>query len=103
MDDLDVILNIAKSDSVVFFSKDECPHCVSLENDLSSMSIPYKKVMLESDLREKLVEYTNHKTVPQLFIGGSFIGGYSEFVRLANSGSINRLLKPLGIVPVIDF
>lgn len=100
MEDLTALVN---SQAVVFFSKDECPHCVALSNDLDSLQLPYRKVMLESDLRESLIELTGCKTIPQLFIGGRFVGGYKEFTTLCGTGRINQLLAPFGFSAVLDF
>lgn len=90
---------------LIFFSKEECPFCDKLEADLLSIGLGayYKKVMLESDLREELIELTKCKTVPQLFIGGKFVGGYKEFSILCGTGGIEKLLKPLGIEANLDF
>lgn len=90
---------------VVFFSKKECPYCVHLEKDLESLEIPFQKLMLDNEthLRDMLIEFTSCKTVPQLFIGGKFVGGYKEFTTLCGTGKINSYLAPLGLSANLDF
>ena len=100
---MDEIFKIVQTDTVVFFSKSECPNCDKLQSDLVSIGIPFKKVTLESHLRDDLVEYTKCKTVPQLFIGGKFIGGYREFTTLCGTGKLEALLEPYGLTANIDF
>ena len=104
------IETIANSDLVVFFSKTDCKYCDMLERDLRAMDVPYKKVMLnETDLRDDLIESTGVKTVPQLFIAGKFIGGYSEFTKLCTTSPVfsnfafYKLMSSHGIVPSDDF
>ena len=94
--------NIYKQ-AVCFFTKDNCPYCVKLENDLQSLSIPFEKVIVTEEFRDNLIEHTKCKTVPQLFIGGKFIGGYKEFCELAGTPRLLEVLQPLGIIPNYDF
>lgn len=99
---------LINSAPVVFFSKDQCRYCDLLEEDLSSLHIPFKKIKIEDKFKEELIEFTSLKTVPQLFIGGQFIGGYSEFTKLLlnpdfEKSELVKILKPLGIHPVLDF
>jgi len=97
------ILNIVNSDPVVFFSKHECPYCDMLEADLEAMHVPFKKVILDNNIRDALLDLTKCKTVPQLFIGGVFKGGYKEFTALCGTGKLESLLEPFGIKIDLDF
>jgi len=101
MEDIQAIIH---HNPVVVFSKDECVYCDKLVADLEAMKVPFIKIdIIESNLRESLIAHTGCKTVPQLFIGGTFIGGYSEFSKLCGVGKIETLLAPFNIIPVIDF
>lgn len=100
---LDEVLVSVHSQPVVFFSKENCVYCDMLETDLISMEIPYKKVMLTNNIRSALVEYTKCLTVPQLFIGGVFHGGYKEFSTLSGTGRLESLLSKFGIIVSLDF
>lgn len=96
---------IISKDSVVVFSKDECHYCDKLVADLTAMCIPFQKYNLNdlTDIKDELVIMTGCKTVPQLFIGGAFIGGYQDFAKLCSVGKLEKLLQPIGITPIIDF
>lgn len=97
------IQDLINQQPVVFFSKTDCPYCDMLEDDLTSMQIPYEKIMLTPEIREPLIELTKCKTVPQLFIGGVFMGGYKEFSALCGTGKITSQLSKFGINPFFDF
>lgn len=100
---MDKLNALIKTHPVIFFSKDDCPYCDKLADYLTELRItPFKKVMLESDIREALIEMTSCKTVPQLFINGKFIGGYTDFVKITPQ-RLEQLLAPIGITPYIDF
>lgn len=38
---------------------------------------------------------TGWRTVPQIFIGGKFIGGYMDMAALDGKGELDRLLKEI--------
>jgi len=97
-----IILNNAKN--VFFFSKDGCPNCDKLAGMLDDVSVPYNVIKLEEQSdRLALVNLTKHNTFPQLFFGPTFIGGLAEFQKLCFTLKLEEKLKPLGIVPEIDF
>jgi glutaredoxin 3 len=91
-------MDATNTQTVVFYSKDNCPYCDYLQADLEKLKIPYKKVTITSTNRQALIEFTKCKTVPQLFIGGSFAGGYQQFVQLLTTGKLKTLLAQYDIV-----
>ena len=42
--------------------------------------------------RKALVAETGHRTVPQIFIGETFVGGYDELRALESAGKLDVLL-----------
>jgi ribonucleoside-diphosphate reductase alpha chain len=57
-------------------TKDDCPYCVKLKDQLKVDGIAYVEVDRAS------VEDFPYKTVPQLWLGGEHIGGYAEYMSL---------------------
>ena len=57
-------------------TKDNCPYCKKLKEELKIeyTEVPYKEAKRRGYLRE------DWNTVPQLWIDGQFIGGYSEYI-----------------------
>jgi glutaredoxin 3 len=88
------------SGSVFFFSRDVCPYCDKLANDLDHLKIPFIKITIPKDdhnAKEQLVSITQLKTFPQLYIGQTFVGGYDAFVKLIMTNQLGGRLAPLGI------
>lgn len=80
--------------SVVVYTKGGCPFCIKAKQLLTSKQIPFREVNLE--YREQaevdaLIERTNYRKVPQIFIKDEFIGGYSELQVLSEDGELDDL------------
>jgi glutaredoxin 3 len=76
---------------ITVYTTPVCPYCVSAKRLLSQKGLPFKEVDLERDpeLRQKLsAENGGYRTVPMIFIGTEFIGGYSELAALDKSGGL---------------
>ncbi len=80
---------------VVMYSKKVCPYCVSAKNLLQNNGIPFEEILIDgcAEFYQELKERTGHMTVPQIFFGETFIGGYDELKDLENNGSLTQLLK----------
>lgn len=57
--------------------------------------IPFKKVHVDDypGGRRALEKETNHRTVPQIFIGDYFVGGYDDLLALEKTNKLEKLLK----------
>jgi glutaredoxin 3 len=80
---------------VTIYSTDYCPYCRRAEAFLKDKGVPFTSVDVTHDpeMREKLVEMTQGlKTVPQIFIDGRSIGGYSDMMTLHQKGQLAPLL-----------
>ncbi len=71
-----------------------CGYCVRAKALLDEKGIPYDEVPLDDDpgFRRNLFELTGGWTVPQILIGGTPIGGYTELRRLDESGTLDQQL-----------
>ncbi|KNZ42977.1 glutaredoxin family protein [Acetobacterium bakii] len=72
-----------------------CPYCKSAVRLLDDRGIKYTNIDIHNniEMRRKLQEETNHYTVPFIFIGDKFIGGYSELRELDFSGDLKKELE----------
>lgn len=59
--------------------KEDCPHCKELKSILKQDNVEYEEYSVEEAKNSGIFNYT-HKTVPQLFIDGKFMGGLSEYL-----------------------
>ncbi|MFZ5628005.1 MAG: glutaredoxin [Spirochaetota bacterium] len=78
------------SPQVTIYSKDYCPYCVRAKEFFAKKQINFHEIDVEKDpaAYEELKRKTNHMTVPQIFIGDKFIGGYTDLVAKFQRGEI---------------
>ena len=50
------------------------------------------RVDLEPDQRAKMMEKTGRRTVPQIYIGERYVGGYDDLSQLDRKGELTALL-----------
>ena len=71
-----------------------CPFCVQAKRLLKEHAIPYDEIDVGSDEQERatMIERAGGKrTVPQIFIDGGHVGGYTELRALADAGGLAAL------------
>jgi glutaredoxin 3 len=80
---------------VVMYSKIPCPYCVNAKIFFNQRNIPFEEIDLTHKFDElaQLVTKTGHRTVPQIFIGDKFIGGYSDLMELVQKGEFEDIIK----------
>lgn len=61
-----------------------CPYCVAAKRLFNSKGLSYEEINIEEEniSREKLVEITGGRSVPQIVINDKPIGGYDDLVEL---------------------
>lgn len=71
-----------------------CGYCFAAKRLLAKRGVPFEEVDVTTDreARARLVEATGRRTVPQIFIGGTPIGGYAELAALDESGRLTEML-----------
>ena len=80
---------------VLMYASGVCPYCVRAERLLKAKGvtgIEKIRVDLDPQQREAMMQKTSQRTVPQIFIGGTHIGGYDDLVALDRSGKLDPLL-----------
>ncbi len=81
---------------VVIYSTEYCPYCRQAERFLTEKGVAFKSIDVTDDqaMRDKLVELSGgRRTVPQIFIGGEAIGGYSDMMALHRQGELEGKLQ----------
>jgi glutaredoxin 3 len=79
---------------VKLYVTSNCPYCVRAKQFLESKGVGYELIDLThkpEDL-ERLKNTTHWRTVPQIFVGETFIGGYTDMVKLDSDGRLDPLL-----------
>ena len=80
---------------VKVYSTSYCPYCIKAKQLLKSKSIPFQEIDLtnNAELRDQVSSKTGHQTVPMIFIGDQFIGGFDSLNALSQNGELDKLLQ----------
>jgi glutaredoxin 3 len=73
-----------------------CPYCVMAERLLTAKGvaeIAKIRVDLEPERRAEMMELTGRRTVPQVYIGDTYVGGYEDLAALDKAGKLDELLS----------
>lgn len=76
------------------FSKAVC-QVLELQGVHSYKSID---VLQDPELRQGLKEYSQWPTIPQVYVGGDFVGGTDILVKMHQSGELGTLLERQSII-----
>jgi len=92
---------------VVIFVLEWCEFCWSVRKLFKKLEIPYRAIELDSvefqadtrgqKIRAVLAAQTAMKTIPQIFIGGEFVGGCTDLFDSWKAGDIQKLLAKYGV------
>jgi len=80
---------------VMMYSTGVCPYCVRAEALLRAKGvadIEKIRVDLDPDKRDQMMNRTGRRTVPQIYIGATHVGGYDDLVALDRAGKLDPLL-----------
>jgi glutaredoxin 3 len=80
---------------VRMYTTQVCPYCIrakALLKQRGVASIEEVRVDLEPAQREQMVALTGRRTVPQIFIGDTHVGGCDDLIALDRRGGLLPLL-----------
>ena len=79
---------------ILMYSTRWCPFCVMAKRLLAAKGVAVEEVAVDSDpvRRIEMVQRTGRRTVPQIFIGETHIGGFEEMAELDHKGELDPLL-----------
>jgi len=81
---------------VVMYSTAVCPYCVRAEKLLLAKGVAeIEKVRVDLDpvKRQEMMDKTGRRTVPQIWIGDTHVGGFDELYALERAGGLDPLLS----------
>lgn len=81
---------------VLMYCTAVCPYCMRAEQLLHSKGvteIEKIRIDLNPDEREKMMARTNRRTVPQIYIDETHVGGFDDLAALDRAGGLDPLLK----------
>ena len=80
---------------VLMYATAGCPYCIRAEQLLRSKGVhEIEKIRIDLDpvRRNEMVGRTGQRTVPQIYIGDTHVGGCDDLVALNSAGELEPLL-----------
>ncbi|MCB9762908.1 MAG: Grx4 family monothiol glutaredoxin [Alphaproteobacteria bacterium] len=94
---------VVAAHGVVLFMKGspsapQCGFSANAAGILSSYGKPFHhvNVLADPDIRQGIKEFSDWPTIPQVYIGGEFVGGSDILTEMHNNGELKELLDGLG-------
>jgi glutaredoxin 3 len=81
---------------VVIYTGPSCPYCVAAKTLLKNKNVSFEEINLGEQpdkMNEMLQKSGGRRTVPQIFIGETHVGGSDELHALEKAGKLNSLLN----------
>jgi glutaredoxin 3 len=80
---------------IIMYTKGYCPYCTKAKTLLASKGQTYTEISLDTnpEKTEEMIEKSQRRTVPQIFINGQSIGGFDDLYSLNQQGKLDELLK----------
>ncbi len=81
---------------VLMYTSAVCPYCVMAERLLKAKGVDVIekiRVDLEPEQRNTMMQKTGRRTVPQIYIGETHVGGFDDLSDLDRAGKLDALLN----------
>lgn len=81
---------------ITMYSTGVCPYCTRAEALLTSKGVTIdEKIRIDLDpgQREVMMQKTGRRTVPQIYIGETHVGGFDDLAALDRAGGLDPLLR----------
>ncbi len=81
--------------TVTMYCTAVCPFCVMAERLLQGKGVSVEKIRvdLDPDRRSEMMTRSGRRTVPQIFVDDTHVGGFDELSALNRAGKLDALLK----------
>lgn len=79
---------------VTLYSTRFCPYCVMAKRLLQHKGVAFEEIRVDEDCskREEMTRITGRRTVPQIFVGETHVGGFDDLSALDRAGKLDPLL-----------
>ena len=82
--------------AVKMYTTAVCPYCVQAKRVVKSKGVEHiEEIRIDTDpaQRAAMMELTGRRTVPQIFIGQTHVGGCDDLMALDSQGGLEPLLQ----------
>ena len=85
----------ANGPRVVLYTTPICGYCAAAKRLLDARGVPYREidVLMDPAMRAEMGARSGRRTVPQIFIGDTHVGGFDDLNALEHSGELDALLE----------
>ncbi len=82
------------SANVTMYATPYCPFCMRARQLLDAKGIEFTELRVDRDpsLRRQMMERSGRRTVPQIFVDDSHLGGFDDMHALDAAGKLDELL-----------
>ncbi|WHZ17929.1 MAG: Glutaredoxin 3 [Rhodanobacteraceae bacterium] len=83
---------------IEIYSTAICPYCIAAKNLLKSKGLDWRELRIDADpaaRAEMLRRAPGARTVPQIFINGTHVGGFDQLAAAERSGRLQELLQAM--------
>jgi glutaredoxin 3 len=80
--------------TVTLYTTDTCPYCRSAKSLLASKGISLQEINIQTQpgKLEEMLSRSGRRSVPQIFIGDTHIGGFDDLAKLDRQGGLMSML-----------
>jgi glutaredoxin 3 len=80
---------------VEMYANSWCPYCSAARALLGAKQVRILEINVEElpERREEMIARSGRRTVPQIFIGATHVGGYDDLAALERAGQLDPLLR----------
>lgn len=80
--------------TVTLYTTDTCPYCRSAKSLLASKNIAMQEINVQREpgKLEEMLNRSGRRSVPQIFIGDTHIGGFDDLAKLDRQGGLMSML-----------
>ncbi len=84
---------------IIIYTAGFCPYCTMAKRLLDKKGVTYTEINVDAEpgLRQAMMEKTQRRTVPQIYIGTTHIGGFDDLYAL----ELQKQLDPLLVKPIL--
>lgn len=84
---------------ITIYSTSWCVWCDRAERMFDEMGIPYRSVDIEAwdAPRDRLETIAGRRSVPQIFVGSTHVGGFDDLTALRSDGALLELIRVEGV------
>lgn len=80
---------------ILIYTKSTCPYCIAAKDLLNKKKVAFTEISVDGQPAAQdamAVKANGRRSVPQIFIGGSHVGGCDDLYELDASGKLDPLL-----------